>query len=1261
VTIKNNYRIAIAWLLASFFCFVLISCEENSEKQPEISFNYKSYKDVPGITSEEIQAIEEFKKQAKSFNYGTMLSTESFKDSEGNIKGFAAFFCEWLSEVFGIPFVPSIYEWDSLLAGLESREVAFTGELTATEERRKIYSMTDPIALRYIKTFRLAGSPSPEYIAAERPLRYAFLEGTTTIEQVKAVSKNVETFLVNDYQTAYNMLKQKKVDVFFEEGVAEAAFDDYSDVVTEDFLPLIYGEVSLTTQSDSLKPIISVVQKMLRNGGAEYLSNLHSLGMQEYIKHKLFMRFSKEEREYMLANPVITFVAQHDEYPISFYNSYEDDWHGIAFEILEKAELLTGLSFKHANSNALDTGKAHLISGLIPEEDEDERFIYLETPILKGHYTLLSKADFHNTNLNEVLYLKIGLMNGKASTSQFRKWFPNHSNTIFYENLMDALNDLGDGKIDLIMTTHRQYLRITNFFELTGYKMNIAFDHPFDITFGVRNQDHTLRSIMDKTLAMIEVEEISDRWMRKTYDYQLKRTQKRFPWIIGISILIVCAFLVTYVLIHNRKKKERLERLVKKRTQELELKSNMLITVMDCIPSFVFCKDMNLKFTQCNASVEKYFKVREEDILGKDEVALGFLPQELELFNQYNRKVIEEGVAIEIEYPVSHSDGTKYLFEITLVPHIFNGAVIGLVGVAYDVTKRKAIEEAALAASRSKSAFLANMSHEIRTPMNSIVGFSELALSDTVSLKTKDYLKKILENTEWLLHIINDILDISKIEAGQMTLEKIPFDLHDIFERCQTVIATKTSEKGISLYCYAEPSVGRKLMGDPTRLRQVLINLLSNAVKFTNVGTVKLYSSIKHSTDTNTTIYFEVKDSGIGITREQIEKIFEPFVQADNSVTRRYGGTGLGLTITKNIIELMGGKLNVESIPKVGSKFSFEITFDTIEARADIPTKEIIINTSEKPNFTGEVLVCEDNRMNQMVIFEHLERVGIKPIIADNGKIGFDMVFDRMQKGAKLFDLIFMDIQMPVMDGLETASKIVQLNTGIPIVAMTANVMSNDIEIYKTHGMPDCIGKPFTTHELWRCLAKYLTPSHLGGASKKNNEDDNKLQKRLQLTFVKDNQKKYQEIRDAIDNNDIKLANRLAHTLKSSAGLIGEPFLQNAAADVEAMLKDGNNNVTDEAWNALEHELNQVLKELEPLLSKAQDAVPDKILNASEALSLLNKLKPMLANMNPESINLLDEIRSIPGTEELAKHIEEFEFKPALEILCELIKKMEQA
>ncbi|MCL2809843.1 MAG: ATP-binding protein, partial [Treponema sp.] len=380
-------------------------------------------------------------------------------------------------------------------------------------------------------------------------------------------------------------------------------------------------------------------------------------------------------------------------------------------------------------------------------------------------------------------------------------------------------------------------------------------------------------------------------------------------------------------------------------------------------------------------------------------------------------------------------------------------------------------------ASRSKSVFLANMSHEIRTPMNSIIGFSELALDDNSSPKVRNYLLNILDNSKWLLQIINDILDISKIESGKMELESIPFDLQEIFNACRTLVMPKAIEKGLTIHFYAEPSVNKKIYGDPVRLRQVLVNLLSNAVKFTNTGVIKMQAAIEKSDEDGITIKFEVKDSGIGIEEDNIKKIFDPFTQAESGTTRKFGGSGLGLAITKNIIDMMGGTLFVESIPGEGSRFYFEIYFNTLNNESGEEQRmEIQSDILEKPAFEGEVLICEDNAMNQLVICEHLSRVGLKTMVVQNGKQGVNLIKFRAQKNMKQFDLILMDIHMPVMDGIEAAEKIVEIDSTIPIVAMTANIMAKDKEIYISKGMTDCVGKPFTSQELWQCLLKYFKP-----------------------------------------------------------------------------------------------------------------------------------------------------------------------------------------
>ena len=569
---------------------------------------------------------------------------------------------------------------------------------------------------------------------------------------------------------------------------------------------------------------------------------------------------------------------------------------------------------------------------------------------------------------------------------------------------------------------------------------------------------------------------------------------------------------------------------------------------------------------------------------------------------------------------------------------------------------REAMKEAQ-AASLAKSAFLAHMSHEIRTPMNSIMGFAELAKDKAITHQVKEYLGRIIDSTKWLLRIVNDILDISKIESGRMELESVPFDLHGIFMRCQSVIHPTATEKGLDLRVYAEPPIGKRLLGDPVRLYQALINLLSNAVKFTNAGVVKMSSAILSVENNTATVYFEIQDSGIGMNEKQVERIFEPFMQADSNTTRNYGGTGLGLPITKNIVELMGGNLMVKSEPDLGSTFSFELIFETIDSSGDLP-EYAEIDVIEKPYFYGLILICDDNSMNQQVICEHLSRVGLRTLVAENGKVGVEMVGERIQNGQKPFDMIFMDIFMPVMDGVEAASRIAALGTGTPIVAMTVNVMTYELDHYKKSGMEDCVGKPFTTQELWRCLLKYLTPVSVSFEEETDQtQNDEELRKKLCVKFVKENPNKYSEIAEAIIAGDITLAHRLVHTLKTNAGMIGQSRLQNIARQIELLLKDRTVPLTGQL-KSLKVEFDSVFEELKPLLDESAKSVITNSLNSEQTLALFEKLEAMLENINPKCVELLNEILAVPGTQELAWQIEDYDFESAARTLAKMKERL---
>ena len=589
-----------------------------------------------------------------------------------------------------------------------------------------------------------------------------------------------------------------------------------------------------------------------------------------------------------------------------------------------------------------------------------------------------------------------------------------------------------------------------------------------------------------------------------------------------------------------------------------------------------------------------------------------------------------------------------------------NGNALRVIGALKDITESKNVlheiekrRMEAEAANQAKSSFVANISHEIRTPMNSIMGFSELALDDDISPKTRESLSSINNNAKWLLQIINDILDLSKIESGNMELENIPFDLQELIASCESLISPRAMEKNLELYFYAEPSVRKKLCGDPLRLRQVLVNLLSNSVKFTDAGVVSLFICVDSATETSAALRFEIKDTGIGLAPDQIARIFEPFMQADVSTTRKYGGTGLGLTITNNILKMMGSRLEIESSPGNGCKASFTVKFDVADEADEVFEKVSAAHGLEKPLFKGVVLVCEDNVMNQRVIVEHLKKVGLGAEIAANGRVGIDKVQKRIDNGEKPFDLIFMDIHMPEMDGIEATPKINELNTGTPIVAMTANIMAQDVDRYRKFGMSDHIGKPYTSQELWHCLLRHLRP--VGYAARETAcRGEDEFQHQLKAEFARSNLTKFEEIEKAIASGDIKLAHRLAHTLKSSAGLIGKTSLQAVAADVEYALVNNTCLVTGAQMTLLEKELCSVLEELGPPLDKAVSPVRQDTLNVEQTLALFDVLEPMLKNRNPVVLNFLDAVRSVPGAETLAQRIEDYEFKGAIITLNEL-------
>jgi two-component system sensor histidine kinase EvgS len=993
-----------------------------------------------------------------------------FMNEQGQHDGISHDYLTEIANITGLEFRPIFDNWPTLLAKLETHQLDLLPAIYFSKERNKAFNLTLPYQ-EMIDYLFIRDDSKAETIEDLNGKTIAIPEGFLYVDTVKNSYPNIDIIEVNDVMEAIESVIEGKADILVDaHPVVSYLLKKHSITTLRPFKPLLPAasrKLHMATSQD--KTILAtILDKALTAIPEIKKQELHGkwFGLSTNREPERLI-LSEREQAWLRDHPTIRFAGDPDWLPYEAFDQ-QGNYIGIAAEHLKIIEQRLGIklqivqtttwreSVEKVNANQIDVLSVATSSPLGSRLEITQD--YISSPLV---IVMRNNQDYVD-EINQVADKKIAVIKSYGYTAPVMKKYPaiNFKNV---ETVNEGLTAVSTGKIDVFLATLAQ--ASYHIAELGINNVRIVGKTEFNtkLAFGMQKELAPLADLFNRALSSIsprEKQEILSHWGKPVFK------QKTNYWLF-VKIITAFTLVILFIIYWNRKLAKEV-RLRKNAEQQIQ-------TLIDNVPLQIIVTSMDGSILNANPQASSDHNIPLEDI------------------NHYNisdfysnhtdresilKEIAETGKVEQKIIPIKETNGEIKSLMLSIQPIIYQDQP-ALLSIAVDMTKRFEIEKAlneakehAEKASLAKSQFLANMSHEIRTPMNAILGFTHLLYEQVHEPKLKSYINTIQSSGNNLLVLINDILDISKIEAGKFELDKHPCNLTELFHSLADIFKLKIAEKNIQLDVEIDPNIPDNLYLDAARVRQVLLNLLGNAVKFTNQGQIRLqvFSNGQDKAQKKVNLTINIQDTGIGISEDQQQCIFEEFTQSHQQDGNSYGGTGLGLSISKRLIEMMNGALSLSSVLGQGSTFTINLQdIDIVpDASSEGLKNEAHTGNSSIVFLPAKVLVVDDVQDNRELIIQNFTSTPLQFVTAQNGLEAVNLA------KSQPFDLVLMDIRMPVMDGYDAARQIKSFSC-TPIIALTASVMTDEFNQVKSCDFDGYLRKPATKKELTDELCKFLS------------------------------------------------------------------------------------------------------------------------------------------------------------------------------------------